>query len=63
MTNNGKILRLKDLRYKEMAGTYKCTVTSIGGQNSGSSTLEVYCKSYTVSLHRKHYTCVCNNLT
>ena len=44
MINGGKTLQLKDLSYEDMAGTYKCTVTSIGGQSSGSSTLEVYCK-------------------
>ena len=42
--NTGKTLQLNNLGYKEMAGTYKCTVTGIGGQSSGSSTLKVYCK-------------------
>ena len=37
-------IQLTNLGYKEMAGTYKCTVTSIGGQNSESSILDVYCK-------------------
>ena len=44
MTNNGRNLQLQDLGYKEMAGTYKCIVTGIGGESSGSGTLEVYCK-------------------
>ena len=34
-----------------MAGIYKCTVTGTGGQNSGSGTLEVYCKSYIITFH------------
>ena len=52
--NNGKALQLKDLGYKEMAGTYQCTATGIGGQNSGSSVLEVYCKYYSlVALKRE----------
>ena len=38
------ILQLRGLGYEEMAGTYKCTVKGIGGQNSGSGTLEVYCE-------------------
>ena len=42
--NNGTTLNLKDLGYKEMGGSYKCTVTGIGGQNNGRSTLDVYCK-------------------
>ena len=46
MINNGQALQLKPLGYKEMAGTYKCTVTGIGGQSSTSSKLEVYCKYY-----------------
>ena len=46
MINSGQTLKLKDLGYKEMAGTYMCTVTGIGGLSSGSSTLEVYCKYY-----------------
>ena len=29
-----------------MAGTYNCTVSGIGGQSTGSGTLEVYCKHY-----------------
>ena len=29
-----------------MAGTYTCTVRGIGGQSSGNSILEVYCKYY-----------------
>ena len=37
---------MKDLGYEEMAGTYKCIVTGIGGQSSGSSTLEVYCECF-----------------
>ena len=44
MVNSGKSLLLKDLSYKAMAGNYKCTVIGIGGQNSGNSVLEVYCK-------------------
>ena len=46
MINGGKDLKLKGLGYKYMAGTYKCTVTGVGGQSSGSSALEVYCKYY-----------------
>ena len=46
MIKIGKTLQLKDLSYEDMAGTYKCTVTSIGGQSSGSGTLDVYCKYY-----------------
>ena len=38
-----------------MAGTYKCTVTGIGGQNSGSGTLDVYCKSYTITFHTNYF--------
>ena len=29
-----------------MAGTYKCIVVGIGGQNNGTGTLDVYCKYY-----------------
>ena len=50
-TNSGKYLMLKDLGYKEMAGSYKCTVTGFGGQNSNSSTLEVYCKYEIANLY------------
>ena len=46
MTNGGNTLQLKDLDYKDMAGTYKCIVTSIGGQTSDADTLDVYCKYY-----------------
>ena len=46
LTDNSKTLQLSHLGYKEMAGTYKCTVTGIGGQNSANSSLEVYCKYY-----------------
>ena len=46
MINGGETLQLKNLSYQVMSGTYKCTVTGVGGQNSGSSTLEVYCKYY-----------------
>ena len=55
--NNGKTLHLKNLSYKVMAGTYKCTVTGIGGQNSGNNVLEVYCKYCSVVLQKrkKHY--------
>ena len=45
--NGGKMLQLSGLGYEEMAGTYKCIVKGVGGQNSGSGTLEVYCKYYT----------------
>ena len=44
MINGGKILQLKGLAYEDMAGTYKCIVTGIGGQSSGAGTLHVYCK-------------------
>ena len=50
LISNHKILQLRDLGYKEIAGTYKCTVTSAGGKNSGSRTLEVYCKSCCIIL-------------
>ena len=43
VVNSGKTLQLKELGYEEMAGTYKCTVTGIGGQNSKSSILDVHC--------------------
>ena len=46
MLNGGNTLELKNLGYEDMAGTYKCTVTGVGGQKSGSGTLEVYCKYY-----------------
>ena len=46
MINNSKQLQLRGIGYKEMAGTYKCIATGIGGQNSGNSTLEVYCKYF-----------------
>ena len=46
MKNSGKTLQLNMLGYKEMAATYKCTVTGIGGNSSGTGTLEVYCKYY-----------------
>ena len=46
LTSNGRNIQLKYLGYKEMAGTYTCTVRGIGGQSSGNSTLEVYCKYY-----------------
>ena len=42
--NNGTSVQLKNIGYKEMAGNYKCTVTGVGGESSGKSTLQVYCK-------------------
>ena len=42
--SGGNTLQLKSLGYEDMAGTYKCTVVSVGGQNSG--TLQVYGKYY-----------------
>ena len=42
--SGGNTLQLKGLGYEAMAGTYKCIVVSIGGQNSGTGTLQVYCK-------------------
>ena len=51
MKNSGKTLQLNKLGYKEMAGTYKCTVTGIGGNSSGNGTLEVYCKYLFESLY------------
>ena len=51
------MLQLNNLGYKEMAGTYTCTVTSVGGQSSGSKTLEVYCKSYCSNLYIKKSFC------
>ena len=48
--NGGRTLQLSNLGYKEMAGTYKCIVTGIGGQSDGSSTLEVYCKYSSIEL-------------
>ena len=54
MTNGGNTLQLNNLGYEDMAGTYKCTVTGVGGPSSGNSTLEVYCKylneSYSLQL-------------
>ena len=44
MINGGNTLELKNIGYKDMAGTYKCTVTGIGGPSSGNGTLVVYCK-------------------
>ena len=49
MINGGVTLQLENLGYEDMAGTYKCTVTGVGGQSSGSSTLEVYCKYHSKS--------------
>ena len=46
MINGGDTLELKNLGYEDMAGTYMCTVRGVGGQCSGSSTLEVYCEYY-----------------
>ena len=51
--NEGDTLQLKGLGYEDMAGTYKCTVTSIGGQNSAASTLKVYCKYHMNAFHVK----------
>ena len=51
MINGVDTLQLKGLGYEDMAGTYTCTVTSIGGQNSGSGTLEVYCEYYTKKIY------------
>ena len=48
--NAGRTLQLSNLDYKEMAGTYKCIVTGIGGQSNGSGTLEVYCMYSTANL-------------
>ena len=42
--SGGNTLQLKGLGYEDMAGTYKCTVVGIGGQNSATGTLQVYCK-------------------
>ena len=42
--DGGKILKLKGLDYKSMAGTYRCTVETRGGKNSSSADLIVYCK-------------------
>ena len=58
MVNGGDTLQLKNLGYEDMAGTYKCTVTGVGGQSSGSGTLEVYCKYYSKSYKLK----VVNNM-
>ena len=44
LLNGGDTLQLNNIAYDEMAGTYKCTVSGVGGQSSGNSTLEVYCK-------------------
>ena len=42
--SGGNTLQLKGFGYEDMAGIYKCTVVSIGGQNSVTGTLQVYCK-------------------
>ena len=57
MINGGKTLRLKNLTYEDMAGTYKCTVSigRHGVQHSGSSTLDVYCKYYSESKKLENY--------
>ena len=49
MKNGSKTLQLQNLSYEDMAGTYKCSVSigRHGVQNSGSITLDVYCKYYT----------------
>ena len=44
LTNYNKTLQLEGLGYEKMAATYKCNVTSTGGQSSANGTLEVYCK-------------------
>ena len=36
-----------------MAGTYTCTVRSIGGLSSGNGTLEVYCKYYGRNMYKR----------
>ena len=53
LMNKGKILQLEDLGYEEMAGIYRCTVTSTVGQSSGTSTLDVYCRYYIQSYFLK----------
>ena len=54
VVSTGETLQLKDLSYKELAGTYMCTVTGIGGQSSGNGTLEVYCKYNSTVLYNKN---------
>ena len=46
-----------------MAGTYKCIVTSIGGENSETSNLEVNCKYYSSSLYNAKAVFVSGKLT
>ena len=53
MINGGNILQLKGLDYEDMTGTYKCIVTGIGGQSSGTGTFHVYCKYYTENFSTK----------
>ena len=57
LVNNGKYINLNNLGYKEMAGSYKCTVTGVVGQNSGSSTLEVYCKFEIIIAYKEKSSC------
>ena len=38
-----------------MAGTYNCTMSGIGGQSSGSGTLEVYCKYYIINSDKEKF--------
>ena len=60
MLNQGKTLQLNNIGYKEIAGTYKCTVKGIGGQSSGYGTLEVYCE-YNIGGSCSHKSfCLCN---